>query len=700
MGVKGLYSLISNEPTRFGGRILISQKTDVDIYIDAPALHHHLIHCLQRKINLPPSLNLRDLDTSTIGITSPCTIFQLTNAFVGHLLDSINPNSTIHCIFDGVASRFKEKQQLERIQNSCSTFDQAARSFVSGERGKSYHIPHLFGEDALREAVQFQFQLQEGAQSSRLFVHFAESEAESFIANMMNIPKSEHESVDRDTIVLSNDSDFLVFPSVASFVPLHSLEYATLDDGESSSALMGWNYTKKQFIAAHLHLEGSDDDDSFCVMTAMAALAGCDYTLSTTLQRRISAARNVIVNSNISGLRQRDRNDPTARSALLAVLRYISHFRRDQDEDWLSNMAQSIASAEGGKDIAERKCEFLEALSAIRHVYAGTDDRGNQRLLENTKCGSGMVDLKRLLLQRKLYCKPVMEICEGARQQISDTRKSKNKKRKKGTLSLESCSEDRACDGGSLWMQPVFVECRDRIYTFIAHKYREVGENEIVSITEHCRSGGSNQLSYKDYHAGVKRDNGQQSFHDFSFHQTILYLIGRSTNYQSSFALRLAGLPVDHQFAFFASLLMKSRKNALMLITLIFAPKVSVPVPIHKQKEFHTILPWKEYMEASGRIQIALHHTALVIDAAVAFCDVERKDMQEMPYFSPSKTLCDERLLAIWSIVELSKDDQDDHVLGTIKGQWNRSFRTQDRDWSENMDTIWKFWVEHQKPLL
>lgn len=691
MGVKGLYTLLSNEPSRFGQRLIISHSTpDVEIYIDAPALHHHLIHCYRQRINLPPFLKLRDLDGgSTSGIVSPCTIFQLSKAFIRHLLDTCSSNSRVHCVFDGVASQLKEKQQLERIRENCSVFNQASTSFVHGKRGNTYHIPHLFGEDAMLEAIEL-----EAAQSTRIHIHFAEAEAESFIADMLS--KSRGEGETENAVILSNDSDFLVFPSVTSFVPLHSLEYTTLEDG--ASVLMGWEYKRESFVAAYPQFQGKDDNDVFGVMTTMAALAGCDYHLPTTLQRRISSGRNVIVNSNIGGLRQKNRNDPSARGALLAVLRYISHFRRTDTEEWLFNMADSIALAEGTNDVAQRRCDFLEALSRIRNVYAGIGDKGNHSVLDSMKCENNMVDLNRLLLQRKFYCKPVMELCEGARHQASKARTTKGKKRKNDRQSIHTCVEDRIGSGGSLWMESIFVECRDRVYEFLANRHgcNEGGVNDlpVINIIEHCRSGGFKQLSYKGYQVEVKSENFQSS-QDSTFRQTILQMIGGVgiSNEVTLLGTHLEGMRQEHQFIAFASLLLKEPTDALMLITLALAPKSS----IHRQKEFHTIMQWNEYMVSNGRIQIALYHTGLIIDAVIALGNVDGEMAAAQRYFSPRNVLCDERLLAAWSIVcEVRENDFNDDILGTIKDRWNSSFRIQSHDWGDDIDNIWNCWLEHQ----
>jgi len=683
MGVKGLYSFLANEPSRFGHQWSTSQSTDVQIYIDAPALHHHLIQCFQRRINLPPSINLRDLDYSSTGVVSPCTIYKLTRAFSCHLLEAISPNSKIHFVFDGVASIYKEKQQVERIKENCLVFDQAARSFSNGSRGNNFHVPHLWGEDAMMEAVEAEAEADE-----RLCVYIAHSEAESFIADMISATASEH---DETTIVLSNDSDFLVFPSVPGFVPLHSLEYATSEEGDIT--IMGWEYTRQQFIAAHPQLEGKDSEESFLVTTALAAFAGCDYTLPTLLQRRISSARTIIVNSNISGLRQRDRNDPTARGTLLAVLRYICHFREKcETGEWLSSMVDSIVSCEG-KDKLTRDKDLTMALATVRNVYRGIE-------LEEAKtipCTSDMVALKRLLLHRKLYCKPVMEMCEGAKTQGSTGRKSKGKKKKRtgtaaiGEDQIQLCG--RSGQGGSLWMAPRFVECRDQLYGYLAHHYPPFCESDGDScmVTEYCRAGGSNQIICKDFQATVAGRDGMTSYSGLPFFQVIARMMLPSIDDSTHEILVedcLGPLSSNQHFALLASLLLESKLDVLLLLATILAPKTSV----HRQKEYHTLLQWKEYMQSMGRIQIAQKHTKLIIDAAICFSEC----IEYRQCFSPRQAFCDESLLATWSIItDCIDSDMDECLLGTIKNKINRAFHINDTDWDdEGIDSIWRTWLQ------
>ena len=85
------------------------------------------------------------------------------------------------------------------------------------------------------------------------------------------------------------------------------------------------------------------------------------------------------------------------------------------------------------------------------------------------------------------------------------------------------------------------------------------------------------------------------------------------------------------------------------------------------------------------------------IDAVIALGGVDGEMAAAQRYFSPRNVLCDERLLAAWSIVcEVRENDFNDDILGTIKDRWNSSFRIQSHDWGDDIDNIWNCWLEHQ----
>lgn len=105
MGLKGLYSVLSNEPNRFGIPWESNPLKAIDLYIDAPSLHHHLLSAYEEyfiekyygrsqchadvnnKYHLPPSFllansNSQHDDPLFAGLVFPKSVYQLTKAFL------------------------------------------------------------------------------------------------------------------------------------------------------------------------------------------------------------------------------------------------------------------------------------------------------------------------------------------------------------------------------------------------------------------------------------------------------------------------------------------------------------------------------------------------------------------------------------------------------------------------------------------
>jgi len=189
MGVKGLYSLLSNEPSRFGYQwsstdsLANSTSVNRDIYIDGPALHHHLIHCFRVGSGLPPSFEKKDLENyPSNGVLSPYIVYALTRAFTSQLVASMHDSDSINCastkiifVFDGVAPVCKEEQQVERIKENCLVYDTATRFYLKKQDdNKIFHTTHLFSEDAMIEAVEDE----EKTTKAGIEIHHAQFEAE------------------------------------------------------------------------------------------------------------------------------------------------------------------------------------------------------------------------------------------------------------------------------------------------------------------------------------------------------------------------------------------------------------------------------------------------------------------------------------------------------------------------------------------
>ena len=135
MGVKGLLSLLTSEPNRFGQRFISSKDVDYDIYIDAPALLYHLIQ-LYEKIHFDkerkehyPSIFQQivtsfPLQNNLDPILSPIIIYELTKTFFITLRQCIGVHSEIHLVMDGVASVYKVEQQVTRLKQAAIELDE------------------------------------------------------------------------------------------------------------------------------------------------------------------------------------------------------------------------------------------------------------------------------------------------------------------------------------------------------------------------------------------------------------------------------------------------------------------------------------------------------------------------------------------------------------------------------------------------
>ena len=116
-----------------------------------------------------------------------------------------------------------------------------------------------------------------------------------------------------EVYILANDTDFLVYPSSPGFISFKSLE---IQKENGITRLSGIEYTRQQFLGAFLPNAEAVQED---VMPVIAALVGCDYVLNEKSQRVLCSAMNQIVRSDIGGLRQKARNNPTRAQRLTSA---------------------------------------------------------------------------------------------------------------------------------------------------------------------------------------------------------------------------------------------------------------------------------------------------------------------------------------------------------------------------------------------
>lgn len=613
MGVKGLSSYLKNEPSRFGRRVSLKDRSGI-IFIDGPAFHYYLIHSICKKSLPPSSETMVDLDDSPVGIVSPRAIFNLSSEFFLYLFSIIDEQCEVHLVFDGIASSYKENNQILRIQESCNLYDETVRAFIRNEQVKRPIVSHLFGEDAIANAIQ-------NIKEPRLKIFHAQGEAETFIYT------ATQDLIDMDVLVLSSDSDFLLFPGIPGYVPWQSMEY-------TADGIDGWEYTRTQFLAAHPDLSDSNASMEFRGMICIAAFCGCDYTLEPRLQKRLKSAQTIILKSNIGGLKSKDRFKPSFKNIALSVLRYVAYFKKKFKMDWYHEMMSAIVNAESSKISLECRLEDLhEALEQIYIVYKG-DEEGNGRPKEVSS------ELRRIISLQKLYCKPVLELYKIDKD-----------------ANIKSDTEEHQSNGVKMrsnqgvWMDPRFSSCRDRIYSLLSTKYPKLRDS---IITEFTRSGGYGQVSLRVIEKSTSvRDN------NFDFHHTAQLLcslcvpstddtIVLCSNY-------LHQLPSYLHGAFLASMMLEQERHVLFLylLILIFPKDHNISTSIDPPRDRC------EYIKALGKCNLAIFHIKLAKEAILCIDNSSRLDNVEFQYCD---IFSDRKAAIIWNVIEEYENNFNYHI--------------------------------------
>ncbi len=745
MGIKGLFSILSSEPNRFGQRFITNRSDDVDIYIDAPALLYHLLHlhgqftdnakkrsCFKSYPQQFETIAFDDHRSRSGTPSSSCssslssllpplplpprTIYQLTQAFCTTLKNSIGHNSTIHLVVDGVASVSKMKQQVDRLRNIAVQLDERVKLFQArstrvdtkakaktSTSTSTSTIPHLFGEDAMIQAVKDLQTIEnnhgydrccgeeeekekekekEEEGHTHFAVHFAPFEAEGYIAHsLIGKGKKGQGGVDeRQQIVLSNDSDFLVFPSITGIIPFHSLDYVLQDcdrtpsdsnptstcntdveeeerTGDNSNwDIHGWIYLRKKFTQAfslesgeQMNYETEDKSSDILVMSTIAALAGCDYTLSGKCMYRLNDAAQTIIKSDIGGLRQKHRNSPSARDTITAVIRFVQHFtsrnnkksiingsqciNRD-NELWLKKLVEAVVKIEvssnqkGGKcksknmlkrqDLyKEEQQKLLEnALYTIRDVYNDNCSESALSTIEHSSRFCYMQELRRLVRYNTIFLKPVIEI---QRFQSND-------------------ENDDNYRRGSLWTttESAFVQCRARIYSLIKCCFNKERAQDCIDVTvkEYCISTGPNDsVDYTPFTLDIESVvENCKLFLSSCYTDPMKLLIYIFCGYHQgdknmlSHLMAMIDTQQHNEWLFLTSLLL-DLNDALVLFLMAFTPKFRT-LNNFDESCYETFSSEESLLQSQSLIQIAAFHAKLGIETVECIVD-NRKDRNE-----------------------------------------------------------------------
>jgi hypothetical protein len=446
MGVRGARSLMDQDPTRYCETFRWNgdnnEQGNLALLVDGKSLLYD--------VAVRPDNMLH---------ASPATIHDCVGAYIQNLLMVVvgsNSKGSVHIFLDGLCPKEKIPAQIERLGKQAIYGDKLANGDMS--QPKVTKVLHHLAEWAYVEAIERLMERTEFA--SMLHLHRPSmGEGEAHINQWIVQNSSLYENI----AIISEDSDFLVYESCPGFIPPSSIKF---EDQNGKSCIMGQHYLRSKFIKSFLIQETND----MTVMTAIAALAGCDYILESADEGALKDLRKSIVTSDIGGLRQKLRNNPSASATLTAILRMVAHYKKMcSPETWLETLVKDMAGASA--QIARK------AIRQIHEIYLYSLELSASPMLE---INPGMVDVRRLIQYGIVYCYPLIESWDQAEAVIRPT---KLKKDRRGVLPhydiVDVCSHalvnspplttqmETWIRKSSAWCMPHFKQIRARLYSLI-----------------------------------------------------------------------------------------------------------------------------------------------------------------------------------------------------------------------------------------
>jgi len=505
-----LYHLLSSKPPN-----LINTSSTMDGFkkdgktrqnFHTKYTHHALItHCINGWDNFNSYDPISPQPTPAYGMISPHQIYHRAYVFAKCLL--MAGAQEVYLIMEGLAPKEKLPQQLERLMHSRSLCESASREIIqiktnTNITSKDYHhrsqtyknVPHLFSEHAMTRAfLEVNNEKRTNDTNDTVFVEYANGEAENHIAQKLqddpsytnhasqnNYKQSIHSD---DYIILSNDSDFLVYECAADgFIPLSTIEFhielkhhTTVQRKNDKFAsnehilINGWKFIRSKFLR-QMDLRSYH-------MPIVAALGGCDYEPSSPdclqLSKRLHQARRIILQSDKSGLSQKQKKKPSAYSNLLAVLRFTKYCQnatrrhsqkfekhakdidlKTQQKAFLDKLSSEIACYGKPAEQEERQMELVQVLEIISasYQYSNTNDStcpttgtpsysmNGTTIFKFQRYPSELIlDLRRIVEQGIFFCRPTLEVYPSEK--------------------IHS----------SIWLEPHMMRFRENLYKILFH---------------------------------------------------------------------------------------------------------------------------------------------------------------------------------------------------------------------------------------
>ena len=754
MGVKGLFSVLSEDPRRFGERWTLGAQNGDDgtnvsvpstiVYIDGPALLHHLLAAYPSLVgssrgdavdmSVPP---VDDLPPSLFGQVSPEAVCTMAQSFAASLVRA--GASEVHLVRDGLASEYKQEAQMGRLADACRRAGLVARQFARRSNDTStastidskaigaWDVPHLFAELAMSEAFLDLMTATAcdaaGANDSSgpFFVHRAHGEAEGYINYLIECRRigAENDQLDREEeiVILSSDTDMFVY-NMPCFVPLHSLRFEPIVSSARQQnppfcTISGFKFCRTKFLAAFPNLIprfARKEEGSFVTMAAVSALAGNDYSLPQRYRSALSAAREEIVRSDIGGLRRRERNAPTAKGTVTAVVRFVGHFvSRDKrlsaavistdtsgesnKSSWMWQLASAATSEGRGK--GERERNLFDAINLVQKIYvddATVDEVGFIRRLPQVN----NIEIERLVHRSSFFCRVVVETAgdcgrrsyKTKKRRVVNTRRNQKagKKRRKAAGDEVEEEEEEERSSRSIWRASEFVRVRHSLYDVLAYYLRKFPKNEINHLTlvqEYCRIGSDNFKEVETYipsppaRIAEGTSKALQGMLEYCFVYDDNMLLEQAQSDDplviDLLSRSLEELPMRLWHSFLTAMLLSSKDQVLLFFFMACAPRdFSLSLDGAPQSLEGDIF------DVALTLQLAVYHSSLVFDA-IPLCfpvdatDVLVEDLVKLEKMRSGTFFRDEFLSTVWQIIVQDGSESEVEKLDTVFGVVERA---------------------------
>lgn len=544
MGIRGAWTILSQDPRRFGRPWTVSDDEATEtttqhlIFLDGPSLLYYVAVCDAFDVFPPISgascarkTNFKYQQVSSSLICRRITHFL---SALLHVAANEEQQVHLHVVMDGLAPVEKIPSQVARLGAMAKECEMLATTAPH----KKHKILPLLAEMAMVEAVR-DLCLQE----QLLYLHEPRhGEAETYIYQWLldSVDTATTPTQHRRISIFSNDTDFLVYDGCPGFVPFSTLAFHEID---GRLFLSGFEYRRARFLAAFLDKKHGDKIDEQAVLAVLPAIVGCDYVLTLPKhQSTLEEARRIMVESHLGGLRPRQRNDPTMAAALTATFRFVAHWvRRCKSDEWKMAMAHSLFPNDNDK-----RSGFVMALQKVHDIYFPAMDF----LVGSNANESSSVESLRLLECGILYCRPVIETWEGAprcafnsspvrmlpianARKRNSSKKLRGKRRKKRPapslvdpggselvvaekneshpasqleqVAFPPCQEvvDEWLSRGSVWTMPHFCQVRLRLYCllrqFLIRSSDADGHTQITNGPETCQLWLQTNTSVTEY---------------------------------------------------------------------------------------------------------------------------------------------------------------------------------------------------------